>query len=178
MTTCHVFIATSLDGFVARTDYGLDWLNRFNTSDEDHGYEEFVAGVNGLVMGRGSYETVLSFDDWPYRKPVVVMSKSLAEVDIPAELEGKVRLTRLEPSELMRELDDEGWRRAYVDGGRLVQSFLREGLIADLTITTVPVLIGSGIRLFGELTEDVRLELVRSQAFGSGLVQSHYRVVD
>ncbi|MGI9659234.1 MAG: dihydrofolate reductase family protein, partial [Gaiellaceae bacterium] len=122
--------------------------------------------------------TVVSFDEWPYQKPVVVMSKSLTEADVPDELESKVRLTRLDPAELMQELSEEGWERAYVDGGRIVQSFLRAGLIAELVLTSVPVLIGSGIRLFGELRDDVHLELVSSESFESGVVQSHYRILE
>lgn len=174
--TGHVFIATSLDGFVARADHGLDWLMKRQTDGEDHGYERFVDNVDGVVMGRGSYENVLTFGEWPYEKPVVVMSRTLSQRDIPSDLQTKVSLTDLEPTRLMRSLAAEGWSRAYVDGGLVVQSFLREGLIAEMTIATVPVLIGSGRRLFGELDADIELALVSSRSFASGLVQSHYRV--
>ena len=176
MTTGHVFIATSLDGFVAREDHRLDWLMKQKTEGEDHGYDAFMESVDGLVMGRGSYETVCGFDQWPYSKPVIVMSKTLSQSDIPRALENKVRLTRLDPPDLMSFLQEEGWSRAYIDGGKLVHSFLRDGLVQDLILTLVPVLIGSGIKLFGPMSQDVDLDLIGATSFKSGLVQTHYRI--
>lgn len=177
LTSGHVFIATSLDGFAARPDHGLDWLTDRDTGGDDLGYEIFVARMDGLVMGRGTYETVRGFGAWPYTKPVVVASASLTRGAVPEELSESVRISALDPPALMRSLAAEGWSRAYADGGRLVQSFLREGLIEDMVITTAPVLIGSGRRLFGELDRDVELELLGSRSFASGFVQSHYRVI-
>jgi len=176
VATGHVFIATSLDGFVAREDHALDWLTKQPTDGEDHGYDAFFASVDGLVMGRGSFETVLAFDEWPYPKPVVVMTKTLVQKDVPAQLQGKVELSTLEPAELMQMLARRGWSRVYVDGGKVVQSFLRCGLIEDLIVTTVPILIGAGARLFGSLDQDVDLELRGSKSFDSGLVQSRYTI--
>jgi len=176
MTTGHVFIATTLDGFVARKDHQLDWLMKQKTQGEDHGYDEFMAGVDGIVMGRGSYENVLTFGEWPYKKPVVVMSKSLSSDDIPSALREKVRLTNLDPPELMRSLHDDGWSRAYIDGGKVVQSFIRCGLIESFVLTTVPILIGEGLALFGEIEGDIDLELVSVKSFPSGLVTSRYRI--
>jgi dihydrofolate reductase len=177
MPTGHVFMATSLDGFVARKDHSLDWLMKQNTDGEDHGFDDFMASVDGLIMGSGSFKTVLAFESWPYQKPVIVMSHSLVENDIPAELESKVRLTQLSPQELILSLVKEGWKRAYVDGGKLVQSFIRAGLVQDMTITSVPVLIGEGVRLFGSIDDDIDLELIGSKSFNSGLVQNHYRLI-
>ncbi len=176
MTTGHVFIATSLDGFIARRSGEIDWLMK-QPGDEDHGYDAFMKSVDGLVMGRGSYEKVLTFEAWPYTKPVVVMSRTLDGDDVPSALRNKVRLTRLDPSEVMTMLREEGWNRAYVDGGRVVQSFLREGLIADLALTRVPILIGDGLPLFGALDRDIDLEHLDTRTFPSGLVTSRYRVV-
>ncbi len=176
MTIGHVFIATSLDGFVAREDRSLDWLMKQNTGDEDQGYSDFIASVDGLVMGRGSYQTVLTFDKWPYEIPVVVMSSTLTQKDIPNDLTDKVRITALEPRELMKSLKSEGWKHAYVDGGKVVRSFIKAGLIEDIIITTIPILIGDGIRLFGELDSDIDLTLLESRSFQSGLVQNHYRL--
>ncbi len=158
MTTGHVFIAVSLDGFIARQDGDIDWLMKQQTAGEDHGYDAFMASVDGLVMGRGSFEKVLSFNDWPYHKPVVVLSRTLSDADIPGELRNKVRLSSLEPGELMRELGREGWQRAYVDGGKVIRSFLRVGLISDITLTHIPILIGEGLPLFGGLDRDIDLE--------------------
>ena len=176
MTTGHVFIATSLDGCVARADHRLDWLTKQPTDGDDLGYDAFMDSVDGIVMGRGSYETVLSFGEWPYAKPVVVMSRTLSQADIPAELQGKVRLVDLDPPQLMASLHEDGWSRAHVDGGKVVQSFVRCGLIEDFVLTTIPVLIGEGIRLFGEIDMDVDLDLISVESFPSGLVQSRYRV--
>ena len=147
-----------------------------DTGEEEYGYHAFLESVDGLLMGRGTYETVLSFGDWPYEKPVVVMSRSLAEDDVPAELADRVSLTTLDPPAVMREVAEKGWSRAYVDGGRVVQAFLQHGLIEDLVLTVVPVLIGGGRRLFGELERDIELELLSARSFDSGLVQTHYRV--
>ncbi|KIC37779.1 dihydrofolate reductase family protein [Leisingera sp. ANG-M7] len=177
MTTGHVFIATSLDGFVARQDHSLDWLlKQPYAEDDDGGFAAFMDSVDGLVMGSGSFRTVLGFGQWPYTKPVVVLSSSLTGQDIPEELKDKVRLSSADPADLMQELQEEGWTRAYVDGGRMVQSFLREGLIADLTITTVPILIGSGIPLFGSLDQDIDLQVDSSRILPTGMVQTTFRV--
>lgn len=178
MTTGHVFIATSLDGFVAREDHTIDWLTRQPVAEgEDGGFAAFMDSVDGLIMGTGSFRTLLGFDQWIYTKPVIVLTSSLTDADIPAHLSGKVRLSRATPKDLMQELDREGWKRAYVDGGRMVQSFIREGLIADLTITSIPVLIGQGIPLFGALDRDVDLELVRSHTLANNVLQATYRVL-
>lgn len=177
MTTGHVFIATSLDGFVARPDHRIDWLTKQPDAGHDLGYESFSKSVDGIVMGRGSYENVLTFGDWPYKVPTMVMSKTLRQSDVAEDIQDKVTITALDPEPLMTALDDSGWSRAYVDGGKVVQSFINEGLIEDMVITTVPILIGQGIRLFGPLAQDIDLELTKSASFDNGLVQSTYRLV-
>lgn len=176
MPTGHVFIAISLDGFIARTDGALDWLMKQKTEGEDHGYDAFMASVDGLVMGRGSFEKILTFGDWPYQKPVIVMSQTLSPDAIPEAIRDRVRLVRSTPIELMKELETEGWKRIYVDGGKIIQSFLNEGLITDMTITHVPVLIGNGLPLFGTLGRDIDLTHVETRPFASGLVSSFYNV--
>jgi len=169
-------MAMSLDGYIARADGDLDWLMKQKTESEDHGYDSFMSSVDGLIMGRGSFEKILTFDDWPYQKPVVVMSRTLRDTDIPDELRNKAALSSLEPNELMQELGSKGWQRAYVDGGRIVQSFLRAGLISDITVTHIPILIGQGLPLFGQLDRDINLEHLETRSFPSGLVSSKYRV--
>jgi dihydrofolate reductase len=176
MITGHVFIATSLDGFIARTDGKIDWLLSRDAPDEDHGYQDFIKDMDGLVMGRGSFEGVASFEPWPYDKPVVVLSKTLASSPVPDHLAGRVRFLDMTPKTVMEMLAKQGWRRVYVDGGQIVQSFLREGLIADMVVTQVPVLIGEGRSLFGPISGDIPLTHVTTQAFPSGLVQSRYRI--
>ncbi len=176
MTTAHVFIASSLDGFIARPDGDIDWLLQRDDPTENHGYTDFIADKDLIVMGRGSYEKVLTLGPWPYDKPVLVLSQQLADAPVPAPLQGRLRFSQAAPTEVMAELAAQGLRRVYVDGGRLVQSFLRAGLIAEMVITTVPVLIGAGRPLFGAVPQDIDLQLVSSRSFPSGLVQSTYRL--
>jgi dihydrofolate reductase len=177
MITGHVFIATSLDGYIARPDGGIDWLLARDDPQEDHGYGAFIADKDAIVMGRGSYEQVATFDPWPYDRPVLVLSNRLAGTPVPEGLRGKVRFADLAPVDAMRALERDGARRVYVDGGQVVQAFLRAGLIDDMVVTTVPVLIGAGRPLFGELPRDRDVALVASRSFPSGLVQSTYRVL-
>ncbi|HQS00460.1 MULTISPECIES: dihydrofolate reductase family protein [unclassified Polaromonas] len=176
MITAHVFIAISLDGFIARQDGDIDWLLQRDDPAEDHGYAAFIADKDLIVMGRGSYEKVLTLDTWPYDRPVLVLSKQLTDAPVPEALKGKVRFSSLTPKDAMEKLAEQNVRRVYVDGGQLVQSFLRDGLVADMVITTVPVLLGSGRPLFGALPQDIDLKLVSSRSFPSGLVQSSYRL--
>ncbi|WP_137151082.1 dihydrofolate reductase family protein [Devosia sp. FKR38] len=176
MTTGHVFIGTSLDGFIARRNHDIAWLTDYPTQGEDHGFAAHMAGVDAVVMGRGTYATIKDMRPWPYDKPVVVLSRSLAQTDVPAELADKVEIMQASPAVAMDRFAGRGWTRVYVDGGNVIQSFLRAGLIEDLVISRIPVLIGEGISLFGALDADVALEHLHSKAFDSGLVQSTYRV--
>lgn len=177
MISAHVFIATSLDGYIARPDGDIGWLLQRDFPDEDHGYGDFIADKDVIVMGRGSYEKVLGFDSWPYDRPVLVLSKQLAGTPVPETLREHVRFSSAAPADAMAELESQGVRRVYVDGGQLVQSFIRAGLVEDMVLTTVPVLIGAGRPLFGALPRDLDLALVASRSFPSGLVQSTYRFV-
>jgi dihydrofolate reductase len=175
---CSVFIATSLDGFIARSDGGIDWLIDANTllpRGEDCGYGEFASTIDAIIMGRNTFEQALTFSSWPYgTTPLVVLSRSLTS--LPPQTPATVSCSNESPGKLVVRLTASGCRRLYVDGGLTIQSFLQAGLIDDLTITTIPVLIGSGKRLFGELASDVHLELMSSRAFDFGFVQSTYRV--
>lgn len=175
----HAFIASSLDGFIARTDHEIDWLNKQPLDGDDHGYEAFVARMDGVILGRHSFRKVRSFPEWPYKKPVVVLSRTLTQDDIPAPLrrDDRVRIAGTSPSRLAATLAAEGWRRAYIDGGATIQSFLRAGLLNEITITQVPILLGAGRRLFGPLEEDIDLELREVRSYRSGLVATRYRVL-
>ncbi|HVK61728.1 MAG TPA: dihydrofolate reductase family protein [Bdellovibrionales bacterium] len=176
MINGHVFIATSLDGFIARMNGDIEWLISRDDPKEDHGYNDFIKGIDGIVMGRGTFEKALTFETWYYSVPVIVLSKTLTASNIPEHLKDKVQISKLSPRELMSQLEKMGWKNVYVDGGQVIQSFLREGQIADLVITTVPVLIGEGRPLFGSLLEDISLTHIQTRAFPSGLVQSEYKV--
>jgi dihydrofolate reductase len=168
-----VFIATSLDGFIARQDGALDWLPV--NGGEPHGYTEFMATVDALVIGRKTFETVLTFDAWPYEKPVVVLSTTLTEVKAPDGVVCEVMAGT--PQEIVTRLSQRGLRHLYIDGGVTVQGFLRAGLIQRLIITRIPVLLGSGISLFGSLSHDIRLEHVATRSYPSGMVQSEYVII-
>ena len=175
-TTFHVFIATSLDGFIARPDGGLDWLAAFQ-GDGDNGYGAFIADMDAIVMGRGTFEAVLGFGEWPFALPVVVMSRTLAAGNIPEALAGKVEVTADAPAALPRRVGDRGWRRVYVDGGQVVQAFLREGLVTDMAIFRMPILLGAGRPLFGPVAQDIRLETVAATVLPTGAVRTDYRVL-
>ena len=170
--TVSVFIGVSVDGFIARPNGDLDWLP---ADCEPHGYDEFMAGTDALVIGRKTFETVLAFETWPYGdKPVVVLSSR--PVDLAAVRGGVVEQMGGPPAEIVSRLAARGLRHLYVDGGVTIQEFLRAGLIERLIITRVPVLIGAGVPLFGALPRDVRLRHVATRHYPSGLVQSEYRI--
>jgi dihydrofolate reductase len=172
--TVSVFIGTSVDGFIARPNGDLDWLPA--GGGEPHGYHEFIASVDAIVIGRKTFEKVLTFGVWPYGdKRVVVLSSR--PVDLTAVRGGVVEQMAGPPAEIVSQLARGGAHHLYVDGGITVQRFLRAGLIQRLIITRVPVLIGDGVPLFGPLPRDVRLHHVATQHYPSGLVQSEYHVV-
>jgi dihydrofolate reductase len=170
--TASVFIGTSLDGFIARPNGDLDFLPP--GGGEPHGYDEFMATVDALVIGRKTFETVLAFDKWPYgKKPVFALSTHpLAPAPVGAVLERKSGA----PAEIVSQLAARGLRHIYVDGGITIQRFLEVGLIQRLIITRVPVLIGSGIPLFGAVPRDIVLKHIATRQYASGLVQSEYLV--
>ncbi len=170
-----VFVGTSLDGFIAREDGGLDWLPAVENAD-DHGYTAFIHSVDVIVVGRGTFDTVLGFDEWPYgTMPVVVLTSR--PVSVPKGAAAYVATFAGSPSDAIAYLAGRGFTHAYVDGGITIQHFLEAGLIDRMIVTRVPVLIGQGRPLFGPLTRDVRLRHVATRAFPSGLVQSEYEVV-
>jgi dihydrofolate reductase len=169
--TASVFIGTSLDGFIARRNGDLDWLPE--GGGEPHGYNEFMASVDVIVIGRNTFETVLGFEAWPYsNKRVVVLSSR--PIDLSVVKGGVVEQMSGPPAEIVTKLAARGYDHLYIDGGITIQGFLRAGLIRRLIITRVPVLIGSGIPLFGTLPRDVRLRHLATRHYPSGLVQSEY----
>ena len=171
--TVSVFIGTSLDGFIARPNGDLDFLPE--GGGEPHGYNEFIANIDAIVLGRKSFEKVLTFEPWPYGdKRVVVLSSR--PVDLTAARGGVVEQMAGAPAEIVAQLAATGARHLYIDGGVTIQGFLRAGLIQRLIITRVPVLIGDGIPLFGTLPQDIRLRHVATRSYPSGLVSSEYQV--
>ncbi|QYO76047.1 dihydrofolate reductase family protein [Devosia salina] len=172
----HVFIGASVDGFIARQGGDISWLTQFSNLGEDHGYDAHMARVDGIIMGRGTFEAVKDIEPWFYEKTVLVLSRTLASSDVPRSLRSRVEIVNASPNEAMMIAEERGWRGVYIDGGAVIQSFLRAGLIEDMIISRVPVLIGQGLPLFGALDADVGLEHLGTTIFPSGLVQSHYRV--
>jgi dihydrofolate reductase len=168
-----VFIGTSVDGFIARKNDELDFLPE--GGGEPHGYTEFIASVDAIVIGRKTFEKVLSFGSWAYgKKRVVVLSSR--PIDLSVVRGGVVEQMAGAPAEIVSQLAARGIHNLYVDGGVTIQRFLRAGMIQRLIITRVPVLIGEGVPLFGTLPHDVRLRHVATRSYPSGLVQSEYEV--
>jgi dihydrofolate reductase len=172
--TVSAFIGVSVDGFIARPNGDLDFLPP--GGGENHGYDEFVASIDAIVIGRKTFETVLGFPSWPYgEKRVVVLSSR--PIDVSAARDGVVEQMSGPPAEIVGKLADQSARHLYVDGGITIQRFLQGGCIQRLIITRVPVLIGAGVPLFGALPNDIQLRHVETQSYASGLVKTEYRVV-
>lgn len=169
-----VYIATSVDGYIATEDGSVDWLHEIpNHTGSDYGFSKFMERVDALVMGRNTYETVLSFGgDWPYAKKVFVLSNNLKEID--ASLAGKVELISGDLKNVVKSLNEKGFENLYIDGGKTVQSFLKEDLIDELIISRIPIILGAGIPLFEKSGNTLRLKHRSTEVLGEELVQSHY----
>lgn len=170
-----VFIATSLDGYIADREGGLDWLQSVPNPDNlDFGWAAFMDRIDAIVMGRNTFEKVCSFDcDWPYSKPVFVLSNSMSSM--PEAYEGKAELIKGPLPEVLGSIALKGYQHLYIDGGVTVQSFLREDLIDEMIITLIPTLLGGGFPLFGELPQHMAFEHVKTEVFLDAMVQNHYR---
>jgi dihydrofolate reductase len=168
-----VYIGTSLDGFIAKTDGNIDWLTQYANDDAIHAYEEFMNWIDAIVIGRGTFEKILTFPSWPYIKKAFVLSSSLKQ--LPDTLRDKATLLSMNPKELLSYLSRIGFSSIYVDGGKVIQSFLKEDLIDDLIISKVPLLIGNGIPLFGFLGANLQFKHIRTEVQSNGLVRSYYK---
>jgi len=167
-----VYIGTSLDGFIARNNGDIDWLVQFANDEAIHSYNEFMSRIDAIVIGKGSFEKVLEFPSWPYEKKVFVLSTSIKQV--PDSVRDKVTVLSMSPGELLDFLSGMGFSGIYVDGGKVIQGFLKEDLIDELIISKAPVLIGNGIPLFGYLDTDLSFTHIRTEAYSNGLVRSYY----
>ncbi len=168
----YVYVGTSLDGFIARADGDIEWLTSFADDQAVDAYHEFTARIDGIVIGRGTFEKVLTFSSWPYNKPVFVLSRTLGK--LPEELKDKAEILDLQPREILEHLSEKGLKNIYVDGGKVIQDFLREDLIDELTVARVPVLIGGGVPLFSSLEKDLPFAHSRTTIAKNGLVRSYY----
>lgn len=171
-----VFIARSVDGYIAGKNGKLDWLHAIpNPENNDMGYSALMEEVDAIVMGKTTFETVKGFEGpWPYSKPVYVLSRSIKEV--PEAYQDKIKLLHGSPHEILKAIYADGIYRLYIDGGRTVQDFLAAGAIDELRITTIPILLGGGFPLFGSLDETIELDHIKTEVFLGQVVQSHYRI--
>lgn len=169
-----VFIAQSLDGYIADKNGGLDWLQSIpNPENIDMGYEELINRIDAIIMGRKTFETVLSFGiEWPYPKPVYVLSNTLNSA--PQVLNGKVEIINGDLKENLKKLSAKNHSTLYLDGGTTITSFLKEDLVDELIITTIPVLLGGGSPLFSELPELMKFDHKETKVYLDQIVQSKY----
>jgi len=176
---CSVFIAASIDGFIARPNGDIEWLHRpeYETAELNGvTYERFIATVDALVMGRKTLEKILSFPEWPYQgTPVIALSHQ--PLQIPAHLEGKVELMAGDVTSLVATLAERGMKHLYIDGGQTIQAFLEAGLVNELIITRIPVLLGQGIPLFSQIGRQLELRHIGTHESDNGFVQSRYQVM-
>lgn len=176
---CSVYIATSVDGFIAKKDGDIEWLHRpeYSTSKmKGLSYDEFISSVDALIMGRNTFEKSLTFGDWPYNATRVVVLTT-RKLIIPDHLKGKVTVMGGDPKALVTNLADEGKKHLYIDGGKTIQRFLQAGLINEITITKIPILLGDGIPLFGPMESELPLRLLEATSSSNGFVQVRYEVV-
>ena len=182
---CSVFIGVSGDGFIADRDGGVDWLEEAGASgvdmagEDDMGFQQFLAGVDCLIMGRKCMEKISSFnlsdEQWPYGdRKIVVLSRTHQVV--PENLEGKMTLWNRGIPELLEQLETQGYSSAYIDGGMTIRSFLELGLIDEMTLSYAPLLIGSGVPLFGGLERKVELYNAKVKAYPNDFVQVGYHL--
>ncbi|MEM6637852.1 MAG: dihydrofolate reductase family protein [Pseudomonadota bacterium] len=171
--TATVYIATSIDGYIADAEGGLDWLSDgIDPEQGDLGFDDFLSGIDAIVMGRITFQTVLASGQWPYSKKVFVLSRTLSA--LPEDMAGKAEIIAGTPAEIMEKLAALGHSRLYVDGGNTVQSFLEADLIDHLIITRIPIILGGGVPLFGSLSAPLRFELSDTRMLAGRMVQSSY----
>lgn len=171
----HVYIATSLDGYIADRNEGLDWLMALpNPENSDLGFGEFIDGIDAIVMGRKTFETVCGFGgDWPYPRPTFVLSSTLESV--PEPLAGQVELISGQLSTVVGSLNERGFKELYIDGGRTIQGFLREDLIDELILSRIPILLGGGVPLFRDLPQHLEFDTVDTELMIDTVVKTRYR---
>ena len=167
-----VYIGTSLDGFIAKKNDDIDWLTQFQNAEVHEHYAEFINRIDAIVIGRGTFEKVLSFPSWPYSKKLFVLSTTIKQ--LPEALADKATLVSLKPKELLNYLSRLGYSSIYVDGGKVIQSFLQEDCVDEMIITRVPLLLGNGISLFGHLDNDLLFRHMQTKILSNGLVKTFY----
>lgn len=172
----YVYIATSLDGFIADKDGGIDWLNEISAPEgDDLGFSKFLSKIDAIVMGRKTYETVLSFGQWPYTCPVFVLSNSLKQID--PTLDNKAFLIKGSPKEIVAFLKTKDFHQLYIDGGKTIQSFLEQDLIDEMIITVIPQVLGKGVPLFNESIQSKKYTATQTELLSIGAAKTHYKKI-
>ncbi|MBJ9420009.1 dihydrofolate reductase [Acinetobacter oleivorans] len=169
-----VYIATSLDGYIADKNHQLDWLHEAAPSGQsDFGFSEFLQRIDAIIMGRNTLETILGFGcEWPYQKPVFILSNTLT--DVPSTLQGKVFLEKGKLQDIVGRLNKNGYNNLYIDGGITIQSFLKEDMIDEMIISTIPTLLGGGIHLFSDLKNPLKFKYLKSEIYLDTIVKNYY----
>lgn len=170
-----VFIATSIDGFIADKNGNIDFLNSIpNPDQQDMGFVEFTSKIDALVMGRTTFETVCGFGGiWPYQQHVYVLSNTLTEV--PDDFKDKASVVNGPILQVVEKIHQNGHLRLYIDGGSTIQSFLKEDLIDELIISTIPIILGGGHPLFSELNTPLNFEFIETKTFLNQITQTKYQ---
>lgn len=169
-----VFIATSIDGYIADENGAIDWLHSFsNPENIDMGYNSFMSEIDAVVMGRNTFETVCGFDmEWPYTIKVFVLSNTLQ--NIPDKFSNKVELLKGDLVSILEKIHKQGYYNLYIDGGNTIHRFLNEDLIDEMIITTIPIVLGNGISLFGKLPRRLNFACVQTEIFLNAIVQNKF----
>lgn len=179
MVKVSIFIGTSLDGFIARDNGDIDWLNDANkkvTPGEDFGFNSFLESVDLIIMGRKTFEQVIPFDRWPYKDTKMIILTS-NNIEVPEKLKKTVTTSDMSsPEQLIKELPDQSTNHIYVDGGIVIQDFLSAKLVDEITVTIVPILIGKGKSFSGLLTKDLSLQHLKTTVYDFGFVQNKYKI--
>lgn len=171
-----VYIAASIDGYIAKEDGNLDWLTDIpNPDNSDYGFSEFMNEIDAIIMGRKTFEVVLGFGEWSYTKPVYVLSNTLSQV--PDRLKDKAEIIKGDLKEIIINLKKKGIKNLYIDGGNTIQNFLKLNLIDELIITRIPILLGSGIPLFSASASEFKLNHIKTEILSNSLVKSKYKVI-
>ena len=171
-----IYIATSLDGYIARKDGSLDWLIEVpNPEGSDFGFSEFMESIDAIVMGKNTFEMVLTFGEWPYTKPLFVLSNSLKS--IPDHLTGKVQIISGSPPSVVKKLNSRQFNNLYIDGGKTCREFLKYKLIDEIIISRIPVILGDGIPLFAEIAEEQKYDHIKTEVFNNTIVKSYYKKI-
>jgi dihydrofolate reductase len=174
-----VYIACSIDGFIAKVDGNIDWLTEIpNENDSDYGFQEFMERIDGIIMGKNTFEKLLELNipKWPYKKPVFVLSTTLKKV--PDNLNGKVEIIKENNLvKIISELKSKNINNLYIDGGKTIQSFLKENLIDEIIVTTISIILGNGIPLFGKINNEIKFELIKTEYINEYMAKNHYKKI-